>query len=144
MSTTTIHKSVFLQADRETVWAFLTQKDKLGQWFHPATNDLQSGQPYELVEHKDDGSVDKMCWGEVISMDAPASMVWSLTVGPLQGAMTTVSWTLEEAAGGTRVTLVHEGVEAAAGAAALGLLQALDAGWDEHFAKLRTQVAAMV
>ena len=55
--------------------------------------------------------------------------------------MTTVSWTLEEAAGGTRVTLVHEGVGEAAGEAALGLLTALDKGWDEHFLKLRSLVA---
>lgn len=44
MSTTTIQKSLFLKASRETVWAYLTEKDKLGEWFHPADRDLAEGQ----------------------------------------------------------------------------------------------------
>lgn len=50
--------------------------------------------------------------------------------------MPTVTWTLEDAVGGTRLTLAHEGVSEAAGDAAVGLLMALEKGWDEHFCKL--------
>lgn len=140
MSTTTINKTIFLAANRETVWEYLTDKDKLGEWFHPATESLVEGKPYTLLGDAQDSS-SKMCWGDVLTSIKPSSLIYTFTVKPLNGAMTTVSWTLEEAAGGTRVTLVHEGVGEAAGEAALGLLTALDKGWDEHFLKLRSLVA---
>lgn len=38
MSITTITKSLFIKASRETVWSFISEADKLGQWFHPATH----------------------------------------------------------------------------------------------------------
>lgn len=141
MSTTTIHKSIFLNAPRETVWAYLTDKDKLGEWFHPADANLTEGKPYALFGDAADSS-SKMCWGEVLSAKKPSFLSYTLTIKPLGGAMTTVNWTLEDAAGGTRVTLSHEGIGEAAGDAALGLLMALEEGWDKHFSKLRGKVAA--
>jgi len=136
MSSTTINKTIFLSASRETVWAYLTDKDKLGEWFHPADADLVEGQAYTLLADATDSS-SRICWGEVLSANKPSFLSYTFTVKPLAGAMTTVSWTLEEAAGGTRVSLSHEGISEAAGEAALGLLKALDKGWDEHFSKLR-------
>lgn len=136
MTTTTINKSIFLAAPRETVWQYLTDKSKLGEWFHPAADNLVEGKPYALLGDAND-SESKMCWGEVLTANEPSTLVYTFTIKPLGGAMSTVSWTLEEAAGGTRVTLVHEGLGEAAGDAALGLLTALDEGWDKHFSKLR-------
>ncbi len=135
MSKSTMKKTVFFNASPDVVWKYLTEKDKLALWFHPAESDLVAGQPYALVG-ADSG--DKMCWGEVVSMNEPESMVWTFTIQPLSGAMTKVTWELEESHGGTRLTLTHDGIGEAAQAAALGLLTALDAGWDEHFAQLRT------
>jgi|GEM_PF-166401 len=139
MSDSTMKKTVFFGVPRETLWQYLTQKDKLALWFLPAEADLVEGQPYALIGPE---SGDKLCWGEVLSMNAPESMQWTFSVQPLGGAMTNVTWLLEDANGGTRLTLTHEGIDTAAGEAALGLLMALDAGWDEHFAKLRETVAA--
>jgi len=141
MSTTTITKTVFFAASRETVWAFLTDKDKLGEWFHPASANLEQGQPYALLSDSNDPE-SKVCWGDVLTADKPSSLVYTLTVKPLGGALTTVTWLLQEAAGGTRLTLTHEGIGEAAGEAALGLLSALEKGWDEHFVKLRTAAAS--
>jgi len=135
MTATTITKTIFLKAPRDVVWAFLTEKDKLARWFHPAENDLQEGEAYALLDQKD--GVSKVCWGEVLEMRPFDSLAYTFTVKPLNGAMTTVRWTLEEAAGGTRLTLRHEGIEKAAGEAALIMLSALDTGWDAHFARLR-------
>jgi len=73
-------------------------------------------------------------------MKPPSHMIWSFTVNPLQGAMTTVNWSLEATQTGTRITLVHSGIGKAAGEAAMGLLMALDKGWDEHFSALRKQI----
>jgi len=141
MSNTTIRKSIFIAASCEEVWLYLTDKSKLGDWFHPALNDLEQGKPYTLLEDASDAE-SRICWGEVLSADKPAALSYTFTVKPLNGAMTTVHWKLEPAAGGTRLSLTHEGVEAAAGEAALGLLMALDKGWDEHFSKLRGSIAA--
>lgn len=141
-SSTTISKTYFFAATRETVWSFLTEKDKLAQWFHPATSDLVEGEDYALIEKDDDGSEGKVCWGTVLTMEKPSSLVYTFTVGPLNGAMTTVTWTLEEIQNGTRLTLRHEGVEKAAGETAIGLLTALDKGWDAHIDSLRDKISS--
>jgi len=141
MSKTTITKTIFISASRELVWSYLTDKNKLGEWFHPAVDDLVAGKPYVLLSDPSD-SESKICWGEVLQAEKPNSLSYTFTVGPLGGSMTNVTWTLDEAAGGTRVTLLHEGIAEAAGDAALGLLKALEEGWDEHFSKLRAQLLA--
>ncbi len=138
MTTDTITKTVFFNVPSDIVWSYLTDKDKLAQWFHPAQADLQAGEDYALIEEQKDGSMTKVCWGTVQHFDPPQKMVWSFTVAPLKGQMTTVTWTLNEFQNGTRLTMIHEGIGAAAGEGALGLLRALDAGWDKHFAELRS------
>ncbi|MBX2885773.1 MAG: SRPBCC domain-containing protein [Granulosicoccus sp.] len=140
MSDTTLTKTIYLPTTPEVVWSYLTEKEKLAQWFHPSNATLVEGKDYELLERQSDGSTQKVCWGTVVSMNKPHRMEWTFTVKPLNGAMSSVVWTLEPSAGGTRLTLTHEGIGDAAGDAALGLLLALDSGWDQHFATLRTQI----
>ncbi|PCI46250.1 MAG: ATPase [Alphaproteobacteria bacterium] len=141
MTNATITKSVFFNASRETVWAFLTEKEKLALWFQPAESDLVENQEYALIQKADDGSVTKLCWGTVLEMDKPSRLVYSFTIKPLGGAMTTVTWTLEEAHGGTKLSLRHEGICAAEGDVATGLLMRLDEGWDKHLTSLRAAIA---
>jgi uncharacterized protein YndB with AHSA1/START domain len=93
MPDSTIVKTVFFDAPRETVWSFLTEKDKLAQWFHPTEADLAQGQDYALIDRADDGSTVRQCWGTVVQMEPPARLVYSFTVKPLGGAMTTVNQT---------------------------------------------------
>ena len=141
MSATTITKTVFLNAPRDVVWAFLTEKDKLARWFHPAQDDLKEGEDFTLLDQH--GEMQKICWGKVLEMRPHESLVYTFTVKPLNGAMTTVRWSLENAAGGTRLSLTHEGIEEAAGQAAFQMLSALDAGWDAHFGRLREEAKAL-
>lgn len=124
MTDTTIRKSVFLGADRATVWAFLTNADALGTWFHPAKTDLAHGQEFTLVSQNDG---ERMCWGRVEEMRPPDYMRWAFTVGPLNGTMTTVEWHLDDAPGGTRLSLVHSGLPTDSDG--YGLVMALDKGW---------------
>jgi len=138
MTNSLINKSIFLAASRETVWSYLTEEEKLALWFHPADADLVKGRDYALIQQADDGTETKICWGDVLSMQKPSSLVYTFTVKPLNGAMTTVSWTLEEIHGGTKLSLKHEGIGEAAKDVAFGPLMALDKGWDEHLAKLRS------
>lgn len=142
MTPTTITKSIFLKAPREVVWAFLTEKEKLALWFNPAEADLALGAEYVLLGADKDGNAEKICWGEVLEMEKPTRLVYSFTVKPLAGAMTKVTWDLQDVMvgtnrEGTKLSLTHEGISEAAGEAAMGLLLALDAGWDAHLLSLR-------
>ncbi len=138
---TTIRKTVFFNASRETVWAFLTEQDKLAQWFHRPGKDLADGEDYALIRADDDGSKGPIIWGRVISMEAPSKLVTSFIITPFGGTETIVTWVLEEAAGGTRLSLTHEGVAEAAGAETLRMLMSLDRGWDEHLETMRKAAA---
>ena len=133
---TTIRKSVFLGADRKTVWSFLTGAKALGTWFHPATSDLSQGADFTLISQNDG---DRMCWGTVLEMDAPNYMKWAFTVGPLNGAMTTVEWHLDDAPGGTRLSLTHSGLPQ--DQAGFGLVLALDKGWHGFLLNLHERTA---
>ncbi len=131
-------KTAVFPAPREVVWAYLTQADKLARWFHRADADLAQGRDYALLATGNDGKAEPLCWGNVIEADPPRRLVTTFTVKPLAGRMTTVTYQLDEVAGGTRLTLTHEGLPSGE---AFGLLSALDAGWDGHIADLRTAVA---
>ena len=137
MNTTTITKSVFFNASRETVWDFLTDKDKLGEWYHPAETDLAEGENYTLYRVDENDNKIVQISGRVLEMNAPSKLVTTFVIGPFNGNETTVTWILDEAAGGTRLLLTHEGVAEATGEAAMHLLTALDKGWDEHLSDLR-------
>ncbi|MEP3047480.1 MAG: SRPBCC domain-containing protein [Roseibium sp.] len=142
MTATTLTKTIILDAPKDVVWSFLTEKDKLARWFHPAEENLTEGADYTLLNQN--GDMTRICWGTVLEMRPFDSLVYTFTVKPLEGAMTTVRWSLEKAAGGTRLTLQHEGIEQAAGEAAFMMLSALDAGWDEHFGRLRPEAKVSV
>ena len=132
MTTVNLTKTAIFSVPPETVWQFLTQKDKLGSWFHPADADLAQGKDFALLDKNNE----PLCWGNVQKMQAPTLLVYTFTVKPMQGAMTTVHWQLDAVDSGTRLVLTHEGLDTS-NPGALGLIQALDAGWDEHFSVLR-------
>ena len=132
---TTLHKTVFLAASREVVWAYLTDKDRLGEWFHPGVDSLEAGKPYQLYKSDDRTSI--MLRGDILVADRPSFLSYTGTVKPIGDLLTRLSWTLDEVPGGTRLSLLQEGVGEAAGDAALAALIKLDNGWDKHFSDLR-------
>jgi uncharacterized protein YndB with AHSA1/START domain len=137
MSNDRMTKTVFLDAGRETVWAFLTRADKLALWFHRAAADLAEGEDYQLIGK--DGQ--PQCWGTVTTMRPHERLTYSFTFGPANGTLTDVTWLLDDVAGGTRLTLHHDGISNIEGSP-LGLFMALDMGWDQHLSGLREGVAA--
>lgn len=133
---TTIRKSIFLAADKPTVWRYLTDADWMGRWFHPADETLAEGQDYMLRSQKDG---DRMCWGKVEEMRPHDYMKWSFTVGPMDGHMTTVEWRLQDAPGGTKLSLKHSGLPQ--NLEGYGLVLALDKGWHGFLGNLHVQAA---
>ncbi|MEM8657502.1 MAG: SRPBCC domain-containing protein [Pseudomonadota bacterium] len=124
-------KTIFIQADPQQVWEYLTRKAHIGKWYQPAHGDLADGADYTLGK---DGK--RTVWGRVLVWTPPHRLVTTFNVGPLEGRETTVTWELKALAGGTQVTLTHTGIvpELAEECAILGHI---DAGWDGHLASLR-------
>lgn len=133
MTQAILQKSIFLRATPETVWDYLTKPERLAEWFHKPERPLATGQKLEMYGTT---SGDLLIWGEVREARPPEYLEYTFTVKPMGDAISTVKWTLEPVAGGTRLGLVHEGLPQSA--EAFGLILSLDSGWDEHFVKMRT------
>ncbi len=134
MNDTTIRKCIYLRATPSQVWAYLTEPDKLAIWFHKPDSTLVEG-PYTMFGTE---SGDKLMWGEVQVAEPFERLEYTFTIKPMGDAVSTVSWSLEEVEGGTRLSLVHEGLPQ--GQEAFGLLLALDKGWDEHMSRMRASL----
>ena len=139
MSTSAIVKTIFLAAPPQAVWDYLTDKDKLGTWYHPAKDTLAPDADYTLIKKGESAAV---IWGKVLAFDPPRKLVTTFCIPPFGEKETTVTWDLNAVTGGTRLTVTHEGVAEAAGDAAFPMLSALDVGWDEHLGDLRKKIAA--
>jgi uncharacterized protein YndB with AHSA1/START domain len=133
---TTLQKTIYLKADKETVWAYLTDPDKLAIWFHKPKKPLEQGS-YEMFGAT---SGDKLMWGDVMTADPFDTLIYTFTIGPMGDAKSTVTWTLKEVPGGTQLALLHEGLPD--GEAAFGLTLALDKGWDDHLGRMRADAHA--
>ncbi len=133
----TINKSIYLRASKQDVWAYLTDPDKLAIWFHKPAKTLASGAPYEMFGTE---SGDKLMWGDVLDAEPHDLLRYTFTIKPMGDAVSTVTWTLQDVPGGTRLNLLHEGLPA--GEAAFDLTLALDKGWDDHLGRLRTDIHA--
>ena len=138
MQNGTLIKTLFLKATPEKVWAYLTESDKLAEWFHGSRENLQEGAKYELVtNHSDDDCA--MCWGKVLEASPHSKLVYTFTHDHLAGHETTVMWELQAAFGGTQLLLTHTGLDTAP--EPLGMLNSHDKGWDDHFGRLREKTA---
>ncbi len=135
MTDATIRKSIYLNATPQQVWPYLTDPDKIAIWFHKPKSPLIAGAPFAM--HGTD-SGDLLIWGEVKQARAPTYLEYTFTIKPMGTAVSLVKWTLAPVEGGTRLSLEHSGLPA--GADAFGLLLALDAGWDDHISRMRTDI----
>jgi len=133
----TLQKQIYLKASKADVWAYLTDPDKLAIWFHKPAKPLAEGDDYEMFGTE---SGNKLMWGKVVTANPHDHLSYTFTIGPMGDATSTVSWALDDVAGGTRLSLTHEGLPA--GEAAFDLTLALDKGWDDHLARMRESLHA--
>ena len=127
-----LQKTIYLKADKPTVWAYLTDPEKLAIWFHKPQTPLTAGSSYEMFGST---SGDRLMWGDVITAEPYDYLEYTFTIGPMGDATSTVKWTLTDVPGGTRLALEHSGLPQ--GEPAFGLILALDKGWDEHLGRMR-------
>ena len=134
MTDTVLRKSIYLKASPQQVWAYLTDPEKLALWFHKPAHQLTEGD-YEMFGVE---SGDRLMWGTVLAAEPYSRLEYTFTIKPMGDAISTVRWTLEEVPGGTNLMLQHEGLPQ--GEEAFGLTLALDKGWDDHLARMRSSL----
>jgi uncharacterized protein YndB with AHSA1/START domain len=132
MTDTILQKSIYLKATPAQVWAYLTDPDKLAIWFHKPKTAVVEGD-YEMFGTE---SGDKLMWGKVLVAKPFTQLEYTFSIAPMGDQSSTVRWLLTEVPGGTNLSLRHEGLPQ--GAEAYGLTLALDKGWDDHLARMRT------
>lgn len=142
MNSSTITKTAYFDVKPDTVWAFLTEKEKLKLWYHHSDKDFSEGGPYELYRLSEDGKKIPQIWGRVLKMETPSKLVYTFSCEAFPNKETTVSCVLKPFANGTQLTLTHEGVVEATGDNALTMLMALDKGWDAHLSSMRSGAQA--
>lgn len=133
-------KTIYLKAPRAHVWKFLVEADRLALWFHRGERDVTAGAEWALVTNSPGKEGQRICSGNVRVFEPPVRLVHTFTHAALGGVETTCTWELEEADGGTILTLTHDGFEKA-GTTAFNITADHDKGWDEHFVRLRRVVA---
>lgn len=135
MTDPVIRKSIYLKASKQQVWAYLTDPDKLAIWFHKPETTLAEGEDYAMCGTE---SGDKLMWGTVLKSEPFDALEYTFIIAPMGDATSTVKWSLQDVAGGTRLSLEHTGLPQ--GAEAFGLTLALDKGWDDHIGRMRTDL----
>ncbi len=133
--TNTLNKTIYLKASKKDVWPYLTKPEKMALWFHKPERALAKGEPFAMY---DTATGDKIIWGTVIEAYPFDHLEYTFTIPHMPDTASTVRITLEDVFGGTRLSLIHEGLPVAE--EAFDLTLALDKGWDGHFAQLRDAV----
>lgn len=134
MTDSILQKTIYLKATPAKVWEYLTDPEKLAIWFHKPKVALTEG-AYEMFGAE---SGDKLMWGEILVAEPFTRLEYTFSIAPMAGQSSTVKWALEEVAGGTKLSLRHEGLPQSE--EAFGLTLALDKGWDDHLARLRASL----
>ena len=134
-------KTLFLKAPIERVRAYLTEPEKLGEWFHKGKQEFTVGGPWAVLGE----SENEVCYGEVLDMqfspgNEKALLIHTFTHPYLEDTPTKCQWVLRSVDEGTILTLTHSGFEAYPGGA-FDMTANHDSGWDGHFAKLRNAIA---
>lgn len=114
----TLNLSRQIAAPREAVFKALTDAEALAKWFGPAgvtakdvSVDLKPGGSYSLEMHNAEGLVNSLS-GIYREIVPPARLVftWVWGMDSMAGIETLVTIDLAENEGGTKLTLIHEGL----------------------------------
>jgi uncharacterized protein YndB with AHSA1/START domain len=133
-----VRRVVEIRAPRERVWAALTRPEELVRWFptERAEIDLRPGGDarFDWEDSSDEAVVDVV--------EPPGRLVFRWRPKGLDRAYTTVSFTLEDAPEGTRLTLVESGFASLPDQIAQQSQEGNDAGWAEELAELQAYLEA--
>lgn len=140
-----IEKQILLRAPRSRVWRALVDKTEFGTWFKVAfpPGEFRPGETvsgkitYPGYEHLD-MDVDVV---EVVP-ESKLSYRWLPGIDGSHGIQTLVTFTLEEAPGGTLLKLVESGFEQLPADRRDGIFKENDGGWTEQMKNIERHVTA--
>ena len=131
-----VEKSIWLPAAPERVWQALTEPEQLAQWFLPPALGAQ-------LQREADGRLSVLMGPMAVGVamfegfDAPRQF----TSRSLPDNLLTTTYTLENADGGTQVTIKVTGLESLAPEAAQERLEPLGSGWEKALQNLKAYLA---
>ena len=136
MDDMTVERSIWIDAPREQVWQAVTEPDQIAQWFLPVTLGAQ-------MQRHDDGRLSVLLGPmavDVARLEAlePPHRVTSRALP--DGLLATI-YTLEEADGGTQLTVTMSGIDALPADARRDRLQMSGDAWDQTLQNLKAHVA---
>jgi uncharacterized protein YndB with AHSA1/START domain len=133
-----VRRTIEIRAPRERVWDALTLPEELLHWFptEHAAVDLRPGGLASFVwdESADEAVVD--------IVEPPDRLVFRWRPAGLDRPYTTVSFTLEEIEGGTKLTLVESGFALLPDQIAQQSQEGNDEGWRKELEELKTYLEA--
>lgn len=142
-----IEKSTIIAAPIARVWQALSDHEQFGAWFKVALDQpFAVGTPstgrmtYPGYEH--------FPWeAEIVEITPPTRFVYRWPAGPddpqqPRAQWTTVTFTLEETAEGTRVTVVEDGFEHVPEPARAAAIRSNTGGWEEQLRNIAAFLAA--
>jgi uncharacterized protein YndB with AHSA1/START domain len=135
MSKRAIERSIWIDAPRERVWKAVTDPAEIAQWFAPGSTFSRQGNSIYLRVEDVDVEV------AIIAVFDPPRR---LTTRELPDGVVTTTYLLEEEGGGTRFTVIEEGLEAVTGEEVRRQrLERDGAGWERLLDLLRAHVASL-
>ncbi len=129
-----IIQKISISAPVETVWRYLSERERISKWLLEASASPMVGEGFRLTgtpKNDWDGSI--IC--RVREMEAPHKIVFTWNDN-LLAHDTLVTITLKSENGGTRLQLVHEGWEKVSGDVEQHIRDHA-AGWSDHLGILQ-------
>ncbi len=124
-----IVKEVSIEAPVETVWRYLSDRERISKWLLEASASPMAGEDFKLTDPpKGDWDGTIIC--RVLEMEAPRKIVFTWNDN-LLAHDTLVTITLRSENGGTRLQLVHEGWEKVSGDIKRHIADH-SGGWSDH------------
>ena len=146
---TRIDRTIEIAASPERVWRALTDPRELSDWFQVTIDgEIRAGNEVWMTStHK--GYEGQRFAVEFVELTPPRRMVWRWHPGAVDAAVdysrearTTVTFTLEAAGRGTRLSMAETGFDEITLARRAAVYKDNNQGWDEVLQQLQTHVEA--
>jgi uncharacterized protein YndB with AHSA1/START domain len=137
-----IEKSVFIRAPRSRVWKALTTASEFAKWFRVATKDEFRVGARVNMESTYPGHEGKKFWLEVVEMEPERRFAWQWHPGDAtqEDKPTQVVFTLDDVAGGTKVTVTESGFDGISLVRRAKAFESNTRGWGMQMENLRNYV----
>lgn len=106
-----LRKESFYPHPREDVWVALTDRRALAEWLMPNDFEPVVGHSFTFQVDAMPGCGNGLVLCEVLEVDRPQRLVYTWHPEKRHEHPSTVTWTLHEERGGTRLVLEHVGLE---------------------------------